>query len=165
MIRVRVLKQVTLLTLREFLRTPAALFWTYGFPLVMALSLGMAFRSSKPLPLDIAVVESDFAVDQIEALRTNQRLHPEMLSRAERWRDRKGFPPHMMPSTTATDDAPRSVAACRWCAGLFDVKTIGGNRKEFCGPNCKGAYHTALRMWAQRALDGGLITVDDLRSG
>ncbi|MFM1872547.1 MAG: hypothetical protein RL398_1969, partial [Planctomycetota bacterium] len=28
---------------REFWRTPEAVFWTYGFPLVMALALGFAF--------------------------------------------------------------------------------------------------------------------------
>ena len=82
--------------------------------------------------------------------------------------DRRRLPDHhaaAMTTATATDSTPRAVAPCRWCAGLFDVKTIGGNRKEFCGPDCKGAYHTALRMWAQRALDDGRISITDLRSG
>ena len=35
-----------LLTFREFIRTPGAVFWTYGFPLILALSLGFAFRAS-----------------------------------------------------------------------------------------------------------------------
>ncbi len=83
MIRVRVVKQVTLLTLREFVRTPASMFWTYGFPLVMALTLGLAFRHSTPSPLPIAVVESDFSAAQLDALRANPRLAPSLLSKAQ----------------------------------------------------------------------------------
>jgi ABC-type multidrug transport system permease subunit len=77
-----VLHQVTLMTFREFIRTPEALFWTYGFPLVMALSLGLAFRSSTPSPLQIAVVESDRVAASLEALRGNPRLAPQLVSRA-----------------------------------------------------------------------------------
>ncbi len=36
--------QLTLARLREFFREPAALLWVYGFPLVLAITLGMAFR-------------------------------------------------------------------------------------------------------------------------
>ncbi len=42
---------------REFIRQPEAVFWTYGFPLIMILSLGLAFRSSGPAPVIIDVVE------------------------------------------------------------------------------------------------------------
>lgn len=83
MIRLRVLKQVTLLTFTEFVRTPGSMFWTYGFPLVMALSLGLAFRTSEPLPLRVAVVESDFSAAQLDALRANQRLALSLLPRQQ----------------------------------------------------------------------------------
>jgi ABC-2 type transport system permease protein len=36
--------QLTLARLREFFREPEAVFWVYGFPIVMALLLGIAFR-------------------------------------------------------------------------------------------------------------------------
>lgn len=39
------LLQLTLGRLREFYREPAAVFWVYGFPLFLALLLGMAFRN------------------------------------------------------------------------------------------------------------------------
>jgi len=81
-IRFRVLKQVTLLTFTEFVRTPGSMFWTYGFPLIMALSLGLAFRSSEPLPLRVAVIEEDFQSAQLEALHANTRLAPVLLSAA-----------------------------------------------------------------------------------
>ena len=38
--------QLTLSKAREFVREPAALFWVYGFPLLLALALGFAFRES-----------------------------------------------------------------------------------------------------------------------
>jgi ABC-2 type transport system permease protein len=37
--------QLTLARFREFYREPAAVFWVYGFPLVLALLLGMAFQN------------------------------------------------------------------------------------------------------------------------
>lgn len=37
--------QLTLARLREFFREPAAVFWVYGFPLVLAVALGTAFRN------------------------------------------------------------------------------------------------------------------------
>ena len=40
---------LTLARFREFYREPAALFWVYGFPLVLAFALGLAF-SEKPVP-------------------------------------------------------------------------------------------------------------------
>ena len=82
MIRLRVLGQVTLLTFREFIRTPGAVFWTYGFPLTMAVCLGLAFRTSEPAPLAIAVVESEHVAAQFEALEKNERLQPQLFDLA-----------------------------------------------------------------------------------
>ena len=83
MIRIRVLKQVTRLTFTEFVRTPGSMFWTYGFPLIMALSLGLAFRTAAPLPLPVGVVEGDSSAVQLDALRGNPRLAPSLLSAAQ----------------------------------------------------------------------------------
>ena len=41
--------QLTLARFREFIREPAALFWVYGFPLILAFTLGLAFREH-PVP-------------------------------------------------------------------------------------------------------------------
>jgi ABC-type multidrug transport system permease subunit len=65
---------------REFWRTPEAVFWTYGFPLVMALALGFAFRPSAPKPVSIAVQESPAAVALQEVLARDARLKVEVLS-------------------------------------------------------------------------------------
>ena len=39
------LAQLTLARIREFYREPAAVFWVYGFPLILAFGLGLAFRN------------------------------------------------------------------------------------------------------------------------
>lgn len=39
------LKELTLARFREFFREPAAVFWVYGFPLVLAVVLGLAFKN------------------------------------------------------------------------------------------------------------------------
>ena len=42
--RYAALVQLTLARFREFYREPAAVFWVYGFPLILAVALGVAFR-------------------------------------------------------------------------------------------------------------------------
>src|SRR3954465_6884368 len=39
------LLQLYLSRLREFYRQPARIFWVYGFPMVLAIGLGLAFKS------------------------------------------------------------------------------------------------------------------------
>ncbi len=68
--------------IREFLREPGYVFWVFGFPLLMAIGLGLAFRSKAPEPPRIAVTE---AVTETSAgvLTRSPRLHAERLSRSE----------------------------------------------------------------------------------
>jgi ABC-2 type transport system permease protein len=47
--------ELTLARLREFWRDPGALFWTFGFPIVLAVALGIAFRESPPPSSHVAV--------------------------------------------------------------------------------------------------------------
>jgi ABC-type multidrug transport system permease subunit len=42
--------------LREFMREPGYVFWVFGFPLLLAFGLGLAFREKTPEPPRIAVV-------------------------------------------------------------------------------------------------------------
>ncbi len=50
--------ELTLVRLREFLREPEALFWTFGFPLLLAAGLGIAFRSRPPETVRVGVLAS-----------------------------------------------------------------------------------------------------------
>jgi ABC-type multidrug transport system permease subunit len=55
------LLQLTLVRFREFLREPEALFWVFGFPLLLAAGLGLAFRNTPAQVLSIGVVGTDRA--------------------------------------------------------------------------------------------------------
>jgi ABC-2 type transport system permease protein len=49
------LVQLTLVRFREFLREPEALFWVFGFPLLLAAGLGLAFRNTPAEVLTVGV--------------------------------------------------------------------------------------------------------------
>ncbi len=62
------LGHLILARLREFYREPAALFWTYGFPTLLALALGLAFRGGDGRATPIAVIEGPFASERAAVL-------------------------------------------------------------------------------------------------
>ena len=49
------LGQLTLARFREFYREPDALFWVFGFPVVLAAALGLAFRNRGPGEMAVGV--------------------------------------------------------------------------------------------------------------
>lgn len=55
MTRQHPLAQLVLARLREFYREPEVIFWVYGFPLLLACGLGMAFAGKTPQPPAIDV--------------------------------------------------------------------------------------------------------------
>src|SRR5437762_1374882 len=48
--------QITLSRLKEFTRAPGAVFWVYGFPIIMMMSLGTAFRDNPKEHIAVDVV-------------------------------------------------------------------------------------------------------------
>ena len=73
--RDRALVQLTLARYREFYREPEAMFWTFGFPILMAAGLGIAFRSKPPEVLKVAVASGFVASDSVVAgLKKNPQL-------------------------------------------------------------------------------------------
>jgi ABC-type multidrug transport system permease subunit len=48
--------QLYLVRLRDFYRQPARVFWVYGFPTLLAVALGFAFRNRPPAPVVIDLV-------------------------------------------------------------------------------------------------------------
>lgn len=71
--------------LREFYREPAIVFWVFGFPLLMAVGLGVAFRSKEAIvPLVAVVVEEGEAPHHLEsALLLSDKVKAKKLSRRE----------------------------------------------------------------------------------
>lgn len=70
----RVIRAVAIAMFREFWRSPEAVFWTYGFPLVMMIGLGLAFQPRVPPPMPVGVVEGEAGAPLVELLRRSERL-------------------------------------------------------------------------------------------
>lgn len=69
------LYELTLLRLREIVRTPEALFWTFIFPILMACALGVAFRNTAPTKTRVAV---ESAAPNASALAATLSQAPEL---------------------------------------------------------------------------------------
>ena len=63
----RSLAQLTLVRFREFYREPEAVFWTFAFPIILALGLGVAFRNKPADVIAIAVTRGTPASDVLVA--------------------------------------------------------------------------------------------------
>lgn len=80
--------QVVSARLREFSREPAAIFWVYVFPLIMALALGLAFRD-KPVEETVLVdVQQSAAAKQVAAALESHERFVVTVSEETEWRQR-----------------------------------------------------------------------------
>jgi ABC-type multidrug transport system permease subunit len=59
------LAQLTLVRFREFYREPEAVFWTFAFPIILAIGLGIAFRNKPADVVAIGVVVGTPAGDSL----------------------------------------------------------------------------------------------------
>src|SRR5260370_18336981 len=60
--------QLILARLREFYREPEVIFWVYGFPILVAVGLAIAFRSKEPEPPAVDVQQSSQSSPQAAEL-------------------------------------------------------------------------------------------------
>jgi ABC-type polysaccharide/polyol phosphate export permease len=51
------LVELTISRMREAVREPGVLFWVFGFPILLSLGLGLAFRTHAPEPVKVGVLE------------------------------------------------------------------------------------------------------------
>jgi len=63
----RSIVQLTLVRFREFIRQPEAVFWTFVFPILLAVGLGLAFRSRAPDKVKVGVVATQPAAASVIA--------------------------------------------------------------------------------------------------
>lgn len=76
--------ELTLARMREFWRQPSAIFWVFGFPVLLAFVLGIAFRDSAPEKMQVAVENSAANAPDIAAtIARAPELQPIVLSPAE----------------------------------------------------------------------------------
>jgi ABC-2 type transport system permease protein len=77
------LRELVLLRIRTFVREPEALFWTFGFPIMMTLGLGLAFREqTEPEPTPIGIEAGSMAERYLAALDTDPEVRPIVLDPA-----------------------------------------------------------------------------------
>ena len=75
------LRELTLARIRIFVREPEALFWTFGFPIIMALGLGIAFRERPAERAPVAVERGTIAQRYAPALSRAPDIDLQVLSR------------------------------------------------------------------------------------
>src|SRR5262252_9007688 len=66
--------QLTRVRMFGFLREPEAVFWVFAFPVLMALALGIAFRTSGPPRSRVGVLDGPGAATVITALQASHDL-------------------------------------------------------------------------------------------
>ena len=64
---------------KEFLRETEAIFWVFGFPLLLALALGFAFRAKPPDKIPIGIVAGPHAQERAAALAKSPVLLPRIM--------------------------------------------------------------------------------------
>ncbi len=73
--------QLVTVRFKEYTREPEALFWSFGFPILLAIGLGIAFRSKPADIVHVAVADSSpRAAALVEALRRDPGLAVELLA-------------------------------------------------------------------------------------
>jgi ABC-type multidrug transport system permease subunit len=65
---------------KEYRREPEALFWSFGFPILLAIGLGIAFRSKPPDVVHVAVVAGSRSKALVDAIRHDKLLVVDELS-------------------------------------------------------------------------------------
>jgi len=162
------LLQLTLLRIREYTREPEALFWIFAFPILMALALGIAFRSPSNPPIRVGIAASagldtvrarlervaGFEVREIEAARVDAALRDGevhlMIVGAE--------PPVYRYDPTraesrlarvAVDDALQRAdgRADRWTAEDQQVATPGSRYIDWLVPGLLGMNIMSTSLW------------------
>jgi len=68
------LGQLILARLREFYRQPEVVFWVYGFPILLVVALGIAFRNKPVEHIAVGVQDSEYAGPVWHALSANAKF-------------------------------------------------------------------------------------------
>jgi len=172
--------QLTLARLREFYREPEAVFWVYGFPILLVVGLGIAFRNQPVERITVDVVQGPQAKATVEVLSAHEKFVPRVVALEEaRLRLRTGRTelvvtasvgsvPHYEysydPSRPESELAKNAVDdALQRAAGRQDVARVtveelnepGGRYIDFLVPGLLGMSLMGGGLWGV-----GFVTVD-----
>ena len=154
---------------KEFLREKEAMFWVFGFPLILALALGFAFREKPPDRVPVAVVAGPNAQQRLAALQKSPTLLPRVMN-VEEARDalRRGkvslliegsdaivyrfdaTRPDALSARQAADDALQTAAGRRDVVASRDerVHEQGARYIDFLIPGLLGMNLMGTGMWS-----------------
>ena len=133
------LGQLTLVRFREFIRQPEAVFWTFVFPILLAVGLGLAFRSGSPDKPKIGIVASN-----AEAVAIASSLEKDSTLTVERMSD---------------SAAARALRTAK--IALLVVPDSGGTVRYVYDPQRDESVFA--RLIADRAIQAGAGRVDPVR--
>jgi len=160
--------ELTSVRTKEFLRETEALFWVFGFPLLLALALGFAFRSKPPDRIPVGIVDGPAAKQQIHALLQSPALFPRLYAESEgREALRRGkisllveggtppvyrfdaTRPDARTARVEADDALQTAAGRRNVFAANDVKVQeqGSRYIDFLVPGLLGMNLMGTGMW------------------
>ncbi len=74
--------ELTKARLHEFLREPEAVFWVFVFPILLAVALGIAFRTKTDPPVYVGVEQAEGAQAVLEALRASPGIDTRLVAPA-----------------------------------------------------------------------------------
>jgi ABC-type multidrug transport system permease subunit len=74
---------LTIARLKMAFREPSTVFWSFGFPIVLTIALGIAFRSRPPEPVSVTVADGPGAQAIQEALVRTPGVESKLLSQDE----------------------------------------------------------------------------------
>lgn len=74
------LYELSIARIKEFLRETEAIFWVFGFPLLLTLALGFAFREKPPDRVPVGVADGAHAKERLAALAKSPALQPRLYS-------------------------------------------------------------------------------------
>ena len=173
--------QLILARLKEFFREPEALFWVYGFPILMVIALGIAFRNKgvEKVTVDVVagegprqVVESlsklpNFNVKEFDETDSRQRLRTGKTDVVLLVRSTDSTPryeyeydpsrPESLLARNTLDDALQRAAGRTDVAQTTDQKLEepGGRYIDFLVPGLLGMSLMGGGLWGV-----GFVTVD-----
>ena len=75
--------ELTLTRIKEFVRESEAIFWVFGFPIILAVALGLAFRDKPPDPHRVGIVDGPAARRQAAVLAKSKMVVPVIVNAAD----------------------------------------------------------------------------------
>jgi ABC-type multidrug transport system permease subunit len=152
----------------EYLREPEVIFWVFGFPVLMTVALGIAFREQPGAPVPVGVVSSPGDDALSAALAADGRLTPRPVAADELDRLLRDGTVHVVvepgePPTYHLDPARPESAIARlivdevlqraagradvWTPHEREVETVGSRYIDWLVPGLIGMNIMGTGMW------------------